>query len=338
MTNAPRLLEQLVSLTGIRDLELLEFSLLKTLSSFIRPLGLTVLKVDTKGRARMEIVYGDGTCTVRHDGIAVAPDVLDTFGHMAASGVQEQRLQREGQLLTICTLYATRATRTYLVIVTTGDISRLDAHLLAGMLQIYRNFCNLLQDAQTDQLTGLANRKTFDESINKVYELIPPEDEPYPDERRQGGTFNYWLAMIDIDRFKSINDRFGHLYGDEVLILVANILKSVFREDDLIFRFGGEEFVLILRCPSIEDCRHSLERLRKTVESRTFPQVGQVTVSIGATRMARETFAVTLMDYADKALYHSKHHGRNQVTFFEDLLAQGLAQVEKVESGDIDLF
>lgn len=338
MTNAPRLLDQLVSLTGIRDLELLEFSLLKTLSSFIRPLGLTLIKLDIKNRVRMEIVYGDGTCTVRHEGITVADDVMDTFAQLAASGAREQRIQRADQLLTISTLYATRATRTYLVIVSAAELSRLDSHLVAGMLQIYRNFCLLLQDAQTDQLTGLANRKTFDESVNKVYELIPPDDAPYPNERRNGASPSYWLAMIDIDYFKSINDRFGHLYGDEVLILIANILKSVFREDDLIFRFGGEEFVLIIRCPEMEDCRHTLERLRKTIEARTFPQVGRVTVSIGATRLARQTFAVTLMDYADKALYHSKHNGRNQTTFFEDLLARGLAKIERVESGDIDLF
>lgn len=337
-TNAPRLLDQLVTLTGIRDLELLEFSLLKTLNGFVHPLGLNLVKVDTKFRVRMEIVFREAACEVKYEGVSIPADVLQAFQQMADCGVQEQRLQHADELLTITPLHYSRATNSYLIISTKESLSRLDNYLVAGMLQIYRNFCDLLLDAQTDKLTGLANRKTFDESVSKVYELIPPDNPAFPNERRANSPQQYWLAMIDIDHFKSINDRFGHLYGDEVLILVANILKLTFRDDDFIFRFGGEEFVVIIRCPSEDACRGILERLRKSLESHPFPQVGRVTVSIGATRMARDIFAVTLMDYADKALYHSKNNGRNQVTLFEDMVAQGLATIEQIESGSIDLF
>ena len=216
-------------------------------------------------------------------------------------------------------------------------MSRLDAHLVSGVLQIYRNFCSLLQTAQTDNLTGLSNRKTFDDSVARVHELIPP-DVAAPDQQRRADTMVFWLVMADIDHFKMVNDRFGHLYGDEVLVLLSRIMRASFRDDDMIFRFGGEEFVMIIRCPDQDACRVALDRFRTTVADTKFPQVGQVTISLGAIRMSRNTFTGTLLDYADKALYHSKHNGRDQVTFFEDLVAAGILETENIETGSIDFF
>jgi diguanylate cyclase (GGDEF)-like protein len=209
------------------------------------------------------------------------------------------------------------------------------------MLQIYRNFCQLLQESQTDSLTGLANRKTFDECFSRVYELQPFEDSEFPeeaDQRKPKGKTTFWIAMIDIDHFKSVNDRFGHLYGDEVLILMAHLLKNALRNDDLVFRFGGEEFVLMLRCQNRTEAAGLLERLRRSVESQDIPQVGQVTISIGATEMVGNTFAGTLLDYADKALYYSKQNGRNRLTFFEDMVSEGLATREIPPSENLDFF
>jgi diguanylate cyclase (GGDEF)-like protein len=144
--------------------------------------------------------------------------------------------------------------------------------------------------------------------------------------------------MIDIDHFKSVNDRFGHLYGDEVLILLAHLLKNALRNDDLVFRFGGEEFVLMIRCQGRDEAAGLLERLRQSVETQDIPQVGQVTISLGATEMVRNTFAGTLLDYADKALYYSKQNGRNRLTFFEDMVSDGLATREAAPSENLDFF
>jgi len=135
-----------------------------------------------------------------------------------------------------------------------------------------------------------------------------------------------------------VNDRFGHLYGDEVLILMAHLLKNALRNDDLVFRFGGEEFVLMIRCQGRDEAEGLLERLRRSVEAQEISQVGHVTISIGVTEMVRNTFAGTLLDYADKALYYSKQNGRNKVTFFEDMVSQGLAEREAPQSGDVDFF
>jgi diguanylate cyclase (GGDEF)-like protein len=233
-----------------------------------------------------------------------------------------------------------RSTTTYLVICSNATLQANDSRMIDGMLQIYRNFCQLLQESQTDSLTGLANRKTFDECFSRVYELQPMDDEcPVEVEHRKPHSQStYWIAMIDIDHFKSVNDRFGHLYGDEVLILLAQLLKNALRNDDLVFRFGGEEFVLMIRCQSREEAVGLLERLRQSVEAQDIPQVGRVTISLGATEMVRNTFAGTLLDYADKALYYSKQNGRNRLTFFEDMVSDGLATREMPPSENLDFF
>src|SRR6202011_3687326 len=94
-----------------------------------------------------------------------------------------------------------------------------------------------------------------------------------------------WLALIDIDRFKSINDGYGHLFGDEVLLLVSQLMKRSFRGADQLFRFGGEEFVVLLDRASEPGAQIVLERLRTTIGEHEFPQVGQVTISVGYTRI-----------------------------------------------------
>ena len=338
MPSAPRLLDQLVDLTALRDLELLEFSLLRTLHGFLRPLSLSLVRLDLKGRPRMELVYGDDKCQVRTEGVQLSEELRLADDYLVASGGRQHVLRVEGGVLVIIALLSTRTSRSYLLLTMRSELSKLDSHMVSGVLQIYRNFCGLVQHAQTDQLTGLANRKTFDECVARVFELIPPEREPLPDERRMDTPMRYWLVMVDIDHFKLVNDRFGHLYGDEVLVLLAQMMKTAFREDDMIFRFGGEEFVLILRCPDETSCRITLERFRAFVGQSSFPQVGQVTVSLGATQMVSDTFITTLIDYADQALYHSKKTGRDRVTFFEEMRAQGLGKAADVTPGEITFF
>ncbi len=338
MKSAPRLLDQLASLTSIRDLELLEFSLLKTLNSLLRPTNLSLIRLDAKGKPTVEIVYGDDRCSVLHENLVLSKAMEQADAHIQTYEVQNHSITIEQGVMVAFALTSTRAGRSYLQITSDRAMSALDSHLMSGVLQIYRNFFSLMQHSQTDELTGLANRKTFDDCVAKVHELIPPEFDPVDHERRSTPSLNYWLVMVDIDHFKLVNDRFGHLYGDEVLVLLAQQMRSSFREDDMMFRFGGEEFVLIVRCVDQAACRKTLERFRNDVEVRAIPQVGHITISLGVTRMSRETFTATMVDYADKALYYSKHNGRNQVTFFEDLLAQGLESIEDFKSAEISFF
>jgi diguanylate cyclase (GGDEF)-like protein len=233
---------------------------------------------------------------------------------------------------------SSRAGRNYLQMTVGHELSKMESYMIAGVLQIYRNFVGIMQHAQTDQLTGLANRKTFDECVARVHELIPQEDDAVANDRRESRALSYWLVMVDIDHFKSVNDRFGHLYGDEVLVILSQLMQASFRESDLIFRFGGEEFVLIIRCADYAACLVTLERFRQGVEQRSIPQVGNVTISMGVTRMERSTFAATMVDHADQALYHSKRNGRNQVSFFEDLVARGDIVIEEIHTDEISFF
>jgi diguanylate cyclase (GGDEF)-like protein len=341
MPTTTHLLDQLVSLTGIRDLELLEVSLLKTLNGFIQPTELALYKVSNRGEVRSQVVFDHDQCRVIRENFVVQPALQELFKREEKPEGGSAQINLPDGLLSVMTLLQSRATITYLVINTQDGINPMNIQMMEGMLQIYRNFCQLLQESQTDSLTGLANRKTFDECFSRVYELQPFEDDSTPvvvEKRKTGPATTYWLAMIDIDHFKSVNDRFGHLYGDEVLILMAHLLRGALRNDDLVFRFGGEEFVLMIRCQGRAEATGLLERLRRSVEAQDIPQVGHVTISIGATEMVRNTFAGTLLDYADKALYYSKQNGRNRLTFFEDMVSQGLAEREATQSGDVDFF
>ena len=336
MNAVPNLLDQLIALTAIRDLELLEQSLLKTIDASFSSIGLAVFHLDATGRPFAALRMVNGRCEMEHEAIAIAEPTMRAIENAREEG--GHALHNGEHLVTCHRLLASRASSVDLVLTTRVDLSERERFLVSGFLQIYRNFCQLLHEAQTDPLTGLANRNTFDACINKIFDVLSMGEPPIPSDRRRVSKGVYWLAMVDIDHFKSINDRFGHLYGDEVLVLMGQMLKKCFRRDDLIFRFGGEEFVLLIRCPDRDTCRMTLERFRTTVEGYDFPQVGQVTVSIGAVQFSRDTFPVTLLNYADQALYGSKSGGRNRVTFFEDMLSSGTAKVEAVEAGGVELF
>ena len=143
--------------------------------------------------------------------------------------------------------------------------------------------------------------------------------------------------FIDIDRFKSINDSYGHLFGDEVLLLVSQLMKRCFRGADQLFRFGGEEFVVLLDRASDAGAQIVLERLRATIEEYPFPQVGHVTISVGYTQVARHDVSTTCVERADAALYYAKSHGRNNVRNCEALVASGDIAAKSKDS-DVELF
>lgn len=336
--NSQRLFDQLVDLTAIRDIELLEISLLRTIQQYLRPLDLRIIRIGSDNKLRSEVVYGSERCNVYLDNISLSDEVKGMLEHIQTSNTDEFTLTNGSGCLTLYKINKTHSTTLYLQVLNHDRISRENRHLLLGLMEIFRNFCELLSEGITDSLTGLLNRKSFDRAIDKIYDLIPLDESRSEADRRNKQSIKYWLVMLDIDHFKKINDKFGHLYGDDVLILVSQIIRNCFRDDDLIFRFGGEEFVLMIRCSDEEGARKALERLLTSVSSYLFPQVGTVTISGGAVCIDRETFSATLLDYADQALYYSKQNGRNRVTFFEDLVSKGLAKIEEVKHGSVQLF
>jgi diguanylate cyclase (GGDEF)-like protein len=203
----------------------------------------------------------------------------------------------------------------------------------------YRNLLGLLDYGEKDALTELLNRKSFDGAFFKAADTEHLElDEIEPERRAVPRDAGHWLAVLDIDHFKRVNDNFGHLIGDEVLLLMARLMRSNFRFHDQLYRFGGEEFVILMRCPNAHDAHVALERLRSRVESHTFPQVGHITVSIGYTCLQKNDTPGGAFGRADKAVYYAKEHGRNQICSHEALVQSGALEQPKSESMDVDLF
>ncbi|MEA1988784.1 MAG: GGDEF domain-containing protein [Pseudomonadota bacterium] len=132
------------------------------------------------------------------------------------------------------------------------------------------------------------------------------------------------VVMVDIDHFKNINDNYGHLVGDKAIMLIASILKDTLRDGDIVVRYGGEEFLMILQGASSKDAAQVSERIRHQVEDTVFKhgeqQIG-MTVSIGVCGYPETpvTDEVILIDKADQALYHAKQSGRNRVVQFGTL-------------------
>jgi diguanylate cyclase (GGDEF)-like protein len=201
------------------------------------------------------------------------------------------------------------------------------------VLHVYQNFASLIRDNEHDTLTGLLNRKTFEAKVNKVMSVMHTGKSRKDDKQDN----HFYIAVLDIDHFKKINDVHGHLIGDEVLVLFAQIMLETFREKDMLFRYGGEEFIGIFECANDADILLALERFRKKISDFTFPQVGKVTVSIGYTQIKEYDTHVNMVGRADQALYHAKNSGRNCIFNYEDLISGGVLE-DSSKEGDIVLF
>jgi diguanylate cyclase (GGDEF)-like protein/PAS domain S-box-containing protein len=152
-----------------------------------------------------------------------------------------------------------------------------------------------------DKLTSIYNRAKFDELLEQAIR-----------EYKQEGLL-FSLAILDIDHFKKVNDNYGHLVGDSVLIESVKSIKDTIRRSDILARWGGEEFVLLLPNTSIKEAKSILEKIRASIEATTFEKVGHITISAGVSQMSREETSTTLLKKIDDALYEAKESGRNRV-------------------------
>jgi len=160
----------------------------------------------------------------------------------------------------------------------------------------------ILKISQTDALTGLANRRTMDEQMH--HEMARAE--------RLGCGFSVILG--DLDHFKSINDEFGHLVGDRVLVAAAGVLADQARPYDLPARFGGEEFMVLLPESTMEDAMTIAQRIRTAISGVTVPEMTrQLTMSLGISTWGHGDTLGALVGRADAALYQAKRRGRNRV-------------------------
>ena len=173
------------------------------------------------------------------------------------------------------------------------------ATLLDKLERQRRKSALLRNDADTDILTGLANRRAFDDALANLLR----------GQREHDAMFS--LLMLDLDRFKSYNDDFGHLAGDEVLRITGHLLGAALRPSDLAARYGGEEFALLLPDTDVTRAGEVAARILDAFRVFAWPKRA-VTISIGVAQSATNDDATDLIRRADAALYDAKHAGRNQ--------------------------
>ena len=194
-----------------------------------------------------------------------------------------------------------------LVVVSGVDESPMMRVMLFQTVELFTNLIMLHDSHERDQLTGLMNRQTLYDFYDRTLERAVDD----------GNCF--FLAMCDIDHFKEVNDTHGHLTGDKVLLDFAKILESSFRYNDALFRFGGEEFIVLFRCKNPEVAKSILNRFRESVEKHLFGIAGHITVSVGFVESKLDKSADSLIGKADMALYYAKGNGRNQVISYDDI-------------------
>ena len=190
------------------------------------------------------------------------------------------------------------------------DNKKLEASLAASRQEIEKLQQNLEAvriESLTDPLTTLANRKFFDNALAKGIAEAQEKNEPLS------------LLMADIDHFKSFNDKYGHLTGDQVLRLVALSVKQNVKGQDIAARYGGEEFVIALPNTSLQSAITVADHIRRAVMTKELmkrssgERLGRVTISIGVAVLRPGDTPQLLIERADKCLYAAKRHGRNRV-------------------------
>lgn len=170
------------------------------------------------------------------------------------------------------------------------------------ILKEFKESLSLLHEAATrDEKTGLYNNRFF----KSIFEMEI--------ERAKREKQDLCLAIVDIDFFKKLNDTYGHLLGDEILVALAKKMTKELRKYDLISRFGGEEFFILLPEENIAKAKRVTERLRKSLWKNSKLKKYKVTISIGVTEYKQRDNMERMIKRADKALYVSKENGRNQV-------------------------
>ncbi len=356
--SADKIIESIAHVTTQADRELLEASLMSTLFELLKPKSILLYKIISE--------YDEKCCLIATeitDGKLTFHDPCEPTSQFFIHQITglSQCIEKEKPVLVeskgkpgetetyVYPLINRNGTITSVFIICGKALSENEnKRLLSGYFQIYRNYACLLDDSEHDTLTGLLNRRTFDRDLDRILagwkrpsdqNILSTQQQP---RRRNGdeGCVSNWLAVIDIDFFKKINDQYGHLYGDEVLLLLANIMRKTFRCYDKLFRFGGEEFVVLLRSTSQEGAGAALERFRAAMDNYDFPQIGSVTVSIGYVEIADQGIAAVILGHADSALYYAKDNGRNRVCFHTDLVDRGELAVDKpkIIESDVELF
>jgi diguanylate cyclase (GGDEF)-like protein len=343
------ILASVIEITGQRDLDSLEFSLVASLADMLPVASISIfkkhnenitrsveevinLKVSGNTHSKQDYRWSDTARVVETDEL--------TEQCLLSSNVLSKRT--ENGYRNVFPISAENITIGSLCIDSDEDITD-KTELIENIIKIYSNYLTILIESERDKLTGLFNRRTFDKKLGRLLQTQTKKKELYlasgaKKERRESDADSHaWLVVLDLDNFKTINDTYGHIYGDEILLTLSQKMKEFFRNTDLLFRFGGDEFVIVMEPVTFKNASHTLESFRKMIAEINFPLIGKITISAGFAIISEKDYAPTVLNRADKALYHAKKCGRNTVCNYEVLLEQGELS-SKQSAGAIDLF
>ena len=338
-----QLINHLAEITGFRDRDQLDASVVRAVHDVLRPLAVGIYRcVGELGsqrwltRARIALDDPAATADPPWTDILMLPELDSVPARRKALATGEVVTSGDTPQINYFPIATEREVVGVLEVQTAAPLRASARAMVGTIVRIYGNFHDLLDHSERDPLTGLLNRQTFNTALMARAKKRCEGEKAEPGRRVSTTGTALWLGVVDIDHFKRVNDNFGHPIGDEVLLL-SRLLRSSFRHIDRLYRFGGEEFVVVLDCVTAEQACTAFERLRANVERFEFPQVGRVTVSIGFTLTDVSDTPSSAFARADKALYHVKENGRNGVAQFESLVRDGQVVGTQIV-GEVELF
>ncbi|MCF6435181.1 GGDEF domain-containing protein [Pseudoalteromonas sp. MMG022] len=321
------LLHSVVKLTKTRDVDSLESSLLSTIHEFIGCQKISIYK-STLGGDELTVecslsfeVLDDKQYHWQESERILSPssELLSCLHSACIIAIQGQDgVERRWIPITLSDKPIGA------IAIVSPSLSSADQVLLNAFCCIYENYLTILHENERDKLTGLLNRQTFDKKLKQLVEkqvVNHHKTLKASEDRKQYKETVSWLAMMDIDHFKQVNDSYGHVCGDEVLLILAQTMEKFFSSTDLLFRFGGEEFVLVFEPVTFEEVESLLNDFVALVRRTKFPFVDKLTVSIGVAKVGPYDFPIHILENADRALYAAKENGRDQICFFESLVS-----------------
>ncbi len=344
----PGLLGKLGKMTSIRDTELLEQSLLRTLGPLLGVLDTSLYRTDD-GENLVRVINYHRSKVVEADGLARMVERVEEIMHLGELPREVIALTENVRLLAKpCTrklvqdfliaypLMGGSDVCGYFVFQRDREVSAVEDTMIRGVLEVFSNYYALLDISQRDRLTGLFNRQALENSFDRIWRALgrPDSFAEKNSGRRHAPADKYWLAVIDIDHFKRINDSFGHMVGDEILLLVSRMMSHTFRASDLLYRYGGEEFVAIISAETAAIARNVFERVRLAIEAHNFPRIENLTVSIGYANVSPEILPVEVLSRADRSLYQAKQDGRNRVYAYQKLVDSGVFEQQRYEEAE----
>lgn len=265
----------------------------------------------------LEIFFSEIQNAVLVDGISYQHDALNLThqcGRLSTHSVSYQ-LQTQNQMMGDITFHRSTRYREH-------ELANIEG-LMSTLVYPVRNalrYQEALQAAFRDPLTGTGNRAALNNTLSREIEMAKRHNQPLS------------LLMLDLDKFKQVNDRHGHSTGDQVLISAANCILQCIRQTDMCFRYGGEEFLIMLSNANHGGALRIAERIRHSIAELQLEhkeQMLKITTSIGCATMNDEDDMESLIQRADGALYQAKRSGRNRVITDQEqsqLSAKGLTE------------